>query len=121
MVVFDVNALVIINQAPYGSWSGREALDMALSLAAFDQSAALLFTGDGVNWLRKGQEAGAVSQKSVDRNLAAASIFGVSELLADHQSCHRFGLDSTTMIDGITMANINADLLGAYQHVISLS
>ncbi|MFO7993297.1 MAG: DsrE family protein [Marinobacter sp.] len=116
-----MKTLVIINQAPYGNWSGREALDMALSLAAFDQPATLLFTSDGVNWLRKDQQAAAISQKSVDRNLAAASIFGVSELLADHQSCHRFGLDDHTMIEGITLANINADFLRAYGHVISLS
>ena len=38
--------LIIIDQPPYGTWAGREALDMAFSLAAFDQPASLLFTGD---------------------------------------------------------------------------
>lgn len=116
-----MKTLVIINQAPYGDWGGREALDMAFSLAAFDQPVALLFTGDGVNWLRREQEAAAISQKAVDRNLAAATIFGVTALYADHQSCHRFGLDQHTMITGITLADISADLLGEYDHVISLS
>lgn len=116
-----MKTLVIINQAPYGNWAGREALDMALSLAAFDQPVALLFTGDGVNWLRKDQQASAISQKAVDRNLAAASIFGVSALLADHQSCQRFGLDQHTMITGTTLADMGATLLNNYDHVINLS
>ena len=49
-----VSTLIMIDQAPYGTWSGREALDMAFSLAAFDQAASLLFTGAGVHWLKKG-------------------------------------------------------------------
>lgn len=116
-----MTTLVIIHQAPYGNWSGREALDMAFSLAAFDQPVALLFTGDGVNWLRKDQQANTIAQKSVDRNLAAASIFGVSALFADQQSCDRFGLDQHTMIDGTTPTDTGTDLLKDYDQVVSLS
>lgn len=114
-----MKTLVIINQAPYGNWSGREALDMAFSLAAFDQPVTLLFTGDGVNWLRKDQQAAAIAQKSVDRNLAAASVFGVSAMLADQDSCDRFGLDQHTMIAGTTLTDMNADLLSGYDHVVN--
>ena len=57
-----MSTLIIIDQSPYGAWTGREALDMAFSLAAFDQSASLLFTGAGVNWLRQSQEAGGITQ-----------------------------------------------------------
>lgn len=53
-----MSTLIVIDQPPYGSWAGREALDMAFSLAAFDQPVTLLFCGAGVNWLRKGQEPG---------------------------------------------------------------
>ena len=55
-----MTTLIVIDQAPYGSWTGREALDMVFSLAAFDQPAALLFMGAGVNWLRKSQDAGGI-------------------------------------------------------------
>ena len=66
----------MIDQPPYGTWAGREALDMAFSLAAFDQSVTLLFAGAGVNWLRKEQSAESIQQKSVVKNLSAAPIFG---------------------------------------------
>ena len=54
-----METLVIISRAPYCDWTGRESLDMAFSLAAFDQPVTLLFTGEGVNWLRKAQQAAA--------------------------------------------------------------
>ena len=50
-----MTTLIVIDQPPYGSWAGRDALDMTFSLAAFDQPAAMLFLGAGVNWLCKGQ------------------------------------------------------------------
>lgn len=116
-----METLVIINQSPYGNWSGREALDMAFSLAAFDQPVALFFSGDGVNWLRKSQEADAVAQKSVEKNLSAATIFGVSALIADQQACERFGLEETNMISGVSMAELNPDLFAGYHHVVNLT
>lgn len=86
----DQSHLIVIDSPPYGDWRGREALDMAFSLAAFDRSVALLFRGDGVNWLRPGQAGSAIDQKTVSRNLGAARMFGVDELYADSASLARF-------------------------------
>ena len=76
-----MTTLIVIDQPPYGSWAGRDALDMTFSLAAFDQPAAMLFLGAGVNWLCKGQAADAVGQKSVAKNLSAAT--SVAAVYAD--------------------------------------
>lgn len=86
--------LIVIDTPPYGDWRGREALDMALSLAAFDRPVALLFRSEGVNWLRPGQEGSAISQKTVSRNLGAARMFGVAELYADRLALDRFAVSS---------------------------
>lgn len=106
--------LIIIDQPPYGTWAGREALDMAFSLAAFDQPASLLFTGAGVNWLRKAQNTAEIEQKSLEKNLAAAPIFGIEAILADRTACQRYNLDSEAMIDGVQLTNANAELLAQY-------
>lgn len=106
--------LIIIDQSPYGNWVGREALDMAFSLAAFDQPVSLLFTGAGVNWLRRGQNAEAVNQKTVEKNLAAAPIFGIETILADRASCQRYGLQEQELPEGAALADANADLLAQY-------
>lgn len=66
----DQTHLIVIDSPPYGDWRGREALDMAFSLAAFDRPVALLFRGEGVNWLRPGQKA----SPSTRRQSAATSV-----------------------------------------------
>ncbi|MFW5824225.1 MAG: DsrE family protein [Marinobacter sp.] len=86
--------LIVIDTPPYGDWRGREALDMALSLAAFDRPVALLFRGPGVHWLRPGQEGEALGQKTVSRNLGAARMFGVTQVFADRAGLDRFNVQS---------------------------
>lgn len=88
----DRRYLFVIDRAPYGDWSGREALDMAFSAAAFDQSVALMFTGAGVHWLRDGQQPAAIEQKTASRNLSAAALFGIEALYADQASLDRFNI-----------------------------
>ena len=107
----------MIDQPPYGTWAGREALDMAFSLAAFDQSVTLLFAGAGVNWLRKEQSAESIQQKSVVKNLSAAPIFGIDRLLADDEACKRSGLDEETLMAGVTLTTAGATLLRQYDQI----
>jgi len=111
-----VSTLIVIDQPPYGTWAGREALDMAFSLAAFDQPVALLFTGAGVNWLRKLQETSEVEQKSVEKNLSAAPIFGVEAMYADAAACVRYRLTLEDMVAGVVMFESSSDLLNQYKH-----
>ena len=69
-----MTTLIVIDQPPYGSWTGREALDMTFSLAAFDQPAAMLFLGAGVHWLCKGQAADAVGLNPISHILEQADL-----------------------------------------------
>lgn len=89
---------------------------MAFSLAAFDQPVSILFCGPGINWLRKGQNPSEIAQKSVEKNLSAAGIFGVDALLADRSACRQFGLDETDMISDVTLSDFGPDLLDQFQH-----
>lgn len=111
-----MRTLIIIDQPPYGTWAGREALDMAFSLAAFDQSVSLLFMGAGVNWLRTSQETSGIEQKSVEKNLSAAPIFGVEAIHADTESCAQYGLGLENMVAGVVMTESSAELLHQYTH-----
>jgi len=113
-----MRTLVVVDQAPYGNWTGREALDMVFSLAAFDQPAALLFLGTGVNWLRAGQNPEAIGQKSLEKNLAAAPVFGVSDIYACETSCRRFGLDAAGLAGNVTLAQSVLALINTYDQVV---
>lgn len=111
-----MSTLIVIDQSPYGTWAGREALDMAFSLAAFDQSVSLLFMGAGVNWLRTSQETREIQQKSVEKNLSAAPIFGVEAMYADAAACARYGLELEDMVEGVAIAESSSELLQHYSH-----
>lgn len=113
-----MNTLVVIDQAPYGAWNGREALDMAFSLAAFDQPVSILFRGAGVNWLRPGQDATAIGQKTVSRNLAAAPVFGIETLLADATALARYGLTGAELPEGVTAVELSYDTYQPFDQVI---
>ncbi|WP_144821842.1 DsrE family protein [Marinobacter piscensis] len=112
-----MSTLIVIDQPPYGSWAGREALDMAFSLAAFDQSVSLLFTGAGVNWLRTYQDTQEIQQKSVERNLAAASVFGVEAIYADEAASRLYRLMPDNTMAGVTVIKDRAALLRQHSHV----
>lgn len=113
-----METLIIIDQAPYGGFSGREALDMAFSLAAFDQPVSLLFTGAGVNWLRKGQMPDEIYQKSVEKNLSAAPVFGIEKLLADETSCLRYNLDKEDLPAGVVVVDTDAKIIASFTQVL---
>ncbi|MGO1461027.1 MAG: DsrE family protein [Marinobacter sp.] len=112
-----MSTLIVIDQPPYGTWVGREALDMAFSLAAFDQPVSLFFTGTGVNWLRKNQNTNEIEQKSVEKNLSAAPIFGVSSIYADASACAQYGLTQEDMLAGVAMIRNSTELL--HQHTLT--
>ena len=113
-----MTTLIVIDQPPYGSWTGREALDITFSLAAFDQPAAMLFLGAGVHWLCKGQAADAVGQKSVEKNLSAATLFGVEQILVDARACAQYGLEIDDLLSGTTPSESISETLSQFSRVV---
>ena len=113
-----MTTLIVIDQPPYGSWTGRDALDMTFSLAAFDQPAAMLFLGAGVHWLCKGQAADAVGQKSVEKNLSAAALFGVEQILVDAWACAQYGLEIDDLLSGTTPSESISETLSQFSRVV---
>lgn len=111
-----MTTLIVIDQPPYGTWTGREALDMAFSLAAFDQPVSLFFMGAGINWLRKTQDTSGIQQKSVEKNLSAAPIFGVESIYAEAPSCSQYGLTQENMLPGVAIVQNSAELMHQYTH-----
>lgn len=112
--------LFVIDGAPYGDWRGREVLDMAFAMTAFDHTTALLFTGAGVNWLRVNQEPGVIGQKSVLRNLSAAGLFGITAIYADTQSLRRFGMQTMPEALDVTETDSQTLLYTQFDHVVQL-
>lgn len=90
--------LIVCRHPPYGQSLARDALDMALATAAFDQKIALLFLGDGVLQLIDAQNGGAIGQKSHAKQLSALPLYDVDALYVDARSLGERGLDSADLV-----------------------
>ncbi|MCE8015160.1 sulfurtransferase complex subunit TusC [Halomonas sp. MCCC 1A17488] len=86
------DVLVILRHAPHGSSWLREGLDAALVAAAFGQSVTLLFQGDGVLALAKGQQGGPLGQKGTAATLDMLAMYDIESVHFDPEALERFGL-----------------------------
>lgn len=78
--------LLISRQSPYGGSYAREALDIALSAAAFEVEVGLLFMDDGVFQLLKEQDTRASGNKNLEAVLSALSLYDIQRLWVDEAS-----------------------------------
>lgn len=115
-----METLVVIDQPPYSDWRGRESLDVGFALAAFDQSVTLLFTGPGVYWLLADQQGDALGQKTLTRQLSAAPMFGIDQLLVDSEDCRKAGLALEQLIEQVQPVEDTRALYRQFHHVIAL-
>lgn len=86
--------LLICRHAPYGAPLAREALDVALTAATFDQEVALLFLGDGVLQLLRDQQPAAIAQKALDKQLAALPLYDVETIYVEAEALAARGLNT---------------------------
>jgi len=90
--------LLICRRAPYGQALAREALDVALTAATFDQQVALLFMGDGVLQLLKAQQPAAIAQKALDKQLAALPLYDVETIYVEADALQTLGLALSDLV-----------------------
>lgn len=92
MAAMKKSFLLICRHAPYGQSLAREALDVALTAATFDQPVAMLFMGDGVLQLVKSQQPAAIAQKALDKQLAALPLYDVETIYVEAEALQARGL-----------------------------
>lgn len=106
--------LIVVDSAPYGGFRCREALDLALALAAFDRPVRLLLRGPAVNWLRPDQDPTGIEQKNLARNLAVAPVYGVGGVLAERRALEAFGMAGQDLPEWVSPVD-NTALSALYQ------
>lgn len=84
--------LLVSRHAPYGSSTAREAIDIALAAAAYDQDIGILFMDDGVFQLLKNQQGQQVDQKNIASILPALALYGIENIYV-----HQESLDNRTI------------------------
>ncbi len=100
--------LFVCRKPPYGDSLPREALDMALATAAFDQQVSLFFTGDGVWQLLQGQDGQRADQKDIAALISAMPLYDIEALYADSSSLRDRGLRLEQLLPGVHLLEPSA-------------
>jgi len=95
----DYKRVLIINrQPPYGRSTAREALDICLSMGAFEQAPSLLFLGDGVTQLLKGQDSEGIEQKNQAKSYPVLELYDITAVYVDQQSLEKRSLSVEDLV-----------------------
>lgn len=105
------NFLIVCRRPPYGSSFAREALDVAMATAAFDQPVAMLFLGDGVLQLSAGQHSDGIGQKAHDKQLSALPLYDIETLYVDAEALQTRQLNAADLI--LPVQVLDADKIAA--------
>lgn len=84
--------LIISRQAPYGSSAAREALELALACALFDQQVSLLLIGDGVFQLLPEHKPDSIGQKNLGAMQQSLPLYDVDRIYVCQRSMRARGL-----------------------------
>ncbi len=113
--------VLLTRRGPYGASAPREALDAALAAAAFELPVTLVFDGDGVLQLLRGQDASALEEKNLGANLEALPMFEVEDLRVTGRSLAARGLAPDDLLLPVALLDDDglADLLAEADQVLS--
>jgi tRNA 2-thiouridine synthesizing protein C len=101
-------SLFIFNKPPYLGEQSKEALDMALALAAFDEQISLLFIGQGVWNLTNEQMPKLIGLKEFSRLFKGLELYDIEQVYLCEASMNKYQLTLDNLM-------INPELLSVDQ------
>ena len=88
----------VLRHAPHGTIYTYEGLEMILIMATYDQDISVVFIGDGVYALKKGQETSAIGIKGFAKTFSALDGYDVEKLYVDQLSLEERGLTEDDLV-----------------------
>lgn len=98
---------ILCQCAPYGSSAARESLDVCLAASVYVAKLQVIFTGDGVWQLVRGQDTRGGTEKQHDKLLASFPLYDIEAVFADRDSLSERGLEESMLVEGITIIDRN--------------
>ena len=80
------NIAVVLTRPPYGSSLAREAIDLALAAAVYNQQVSLYFIGDGVWQLLAQQHTDKLAAKNHGKLLDSLELYGIENIFIEQQA-----------------------------------
>jgi tRNA 2-thiouridine synthesizing protein C len=100
---------VINSSAPHGRANGRESLDLALAMSAFNESLSLFFIDDGVYQLLGRQNPGEILQKHYQPLFKMLALYDVENIYVCDRSLQARGLTTEMLV--VKVETINREQL----------
>lgn len=113
--------LLVLRHSPYASQIAREALDAALTAAAFEVPISLLFINDGVYQLLCEQHPEILQVKNLSKTLPALALYDIDRIYAAQSCLETRGLCSTPLVVEAEILDDKAVALLFHQHQHILS
>lgn len=112
--------LLISRHAPYGQSIGKEAIDVALAAAVYDQNLSILFMDDGVFQLLKDQNAENIAQKNFASMLSALPFYDIENIYVHFESLEQRNIkpDELVIEDLQILNSLQVNLLMSQQEHI---
>ncbi|MCG9966295.1 sulfurtransferase complex subunit TusC [Shewanella cutis] len=99
---------ILFRSAPHGTTKGREALDLALLSASFEQEVSVVFIDEGVLHLLKDQQPELIGGKDYLATLKALPLYDIEAVFACKQSLGDYGLSHGLLSIPVTILNDEA-------------
>ena len=113
--------LIINRQPPYGRSTARETLDLCLSMGAFEQAPSILFLGDGVTQLIKGQESEGIEQKNQAKSYPVLELYDINAVYVDQPSLEMRSLSVEDLVIPVELVSQKQVQALMAQHDIQLA
>ncbi|TLU81676.1 MAG: sulfurtransferase complex subunit TusC [Chlorobium sp.] len=88
----------VLRHAPHGTIYTYEGLEMILIMAAYEQDLSVVFIGDGVYALKKGQDTSGIGIKGFSKTFMALDGYDVEKLYIDSVSLAERGLTADDLV-----------------------
>ena len=100
----DIKKFMFVNRkAPHGTIYALESLEVVLITAAFDQDVSLVFLGDGVYQLKKGQQTKGIETKNFSTTYRALDGYDIEKLYVEKESMDARGLTEDDLLVDVTV------------------
>ena len=111
--------MFVMRKPPHGSIYAYEGLEVVLIAAGFEQDISMLFMGDGVLALKKGQDTSELGIKGFAKTYPVLEGYDVEKIFVEEKALKDRGLTlDDLIIDAEAVDNATAMKLMKEQHVL---
>jgi tRNA 2-thiouridine synthesizing protein C len=98
----------VLRHAPHGTIYTYEGLEMILIMAAYEQDLSVVFIGDGLYALKKGQDTSGIGIKGFSKTFMALDGYDVEKLYVDRVSLVERGLTEDDLVVDVEVLDAEA-------------